>query len=102
MTSTTLALSGLRDLYERPLLAYINDRVSPLDWCRGRHIARMAWAEAVGSLHLAPDTGMEDGLPAWLAAAARRTIRGYLAPSPTLVTDSAETTHPAGSFPLAA
>ncbi|MFF0629816.1 hypothetical protein [Streptomyces sp. NPDC004296] len=75
-------LSGLRGRYEQPLLAYINERLSPVDWRRGPDIARMAWAESVGSLSLAPDVGMEDDLPAWLAAAARRAIRSYLSPTP--------------------
>ncbi|MFH8558929.1 hypothetical protein ACH4FE_35805 [Streptomyces celluloflavus] len=67
--------------YDRPLVAFIHNHLSPADWPRGTELARMAWAQALGSLQVAPTAGMEDGIPAWLAAAARRVIREQTSPA---------------------
>ncbi|MFJ1751159.1 hypothetical protein ACIOJD_33765 [Streptomyces sp. NPDC088116] len=64
-----------------PLLAYVHNRLSQIDWPEAETFARMAWADAVGQLRLAADTGMEDGIPSWLAAAARRVIREQTSPA---------------------
>lgn len=64
--------------FKRPLLAYVCNRLVVADHRRGKEIARRTWALALGSLQVATETGMEEDIPAWLAAAARRAIREYL------------------------
>ncbi|WP_432105887.1 hypothetical protein [Streptomyces sp. bgisy091] len=67
--------------YERALLAFVNEHTQPVDHARGPELARLAWVSAVGSLRMAPDAGMEEGLPVWLANAARRTVREQTSPA---------------------
>lgn len=64
------------EAYRAPLLAYVHNMLEPLDWNRSEDFARLAFAQALGSLDLTVDAGMEDqDLPAWLASAARTVIR---------------------------
>lgn len=67
--------------YQRALLAFVNQHLELADHRRGPELARMAWAAALGSLRVAPDSGLEGDLPAWLARAARAVIREQTSPS---------------------
>lgn len=68
--------AGAYETFRTPLLAYVHNLLEPLDWERSESFARMAFAQALGSLDLTEDAGMEDeGLPAWLASAARTVVR---------------------------
>lgn len=67
--------------YQRALLAFVNEHLELVDHRRGPELARMAWAAALGSLRVAPDSGMEGDLPAWLAHAARRVVREQTSPT---------------------
>lgn len=68
--------------YRTPLLGYVHNRTELIDWNRSEDIARKAFAQAVGSLQLSTEAGMEDeGLPAWLAFAARSVIREQTSPA---------------------
>jgi hypothetical protein len=66
---------------ERPLLAFVNSLLSPVDYRCGPELARMAWAEALGSLRLTTEVGMEGDIPAWLADAVRRVVRERTSPA---------------------
>ncbi|MFF4249465.1 hypothetical protein ACFYY2_34125 [Streptomyces sp. NPDC001822] len=76
-----LGLASTFARYERPLLAFVNEHLETADHRRGPELARLAWASALGSLHVAADSGMEGDLPAWLASAARRIVREQTSPA---------------------
>ncbi|OIJ95399.1 hypothetical protein [Streptomyces colonosanans] len=67
--------------FERPLLAFVNSLLSPVDYRRGAELARMAWSKALGSLRLTTEAGMEGDIPTWLADAARRVVREQTSPA---------------------
>lgn len=68
--------------YDRPLLAYVHNRLETLDWGRGEKLARLAWARALGTLQRSGENaGMEEDIPSWLAAAARSVIREQTSPA---------------------
>ncbi|MEU8708685.1 hypothetical protein [Streptomyces sp. NPDC048565] len=65
---------------EKPLLAYVNERLELADHRRGPELARMAWTAALGTLRPATDAGMDGDIPIWLAQAARQVIREQTSP----------------------
>ncbi|WP_328884701.1 hypothetical protein [Streptomyces sp. NBC_00299] len=67
--------------FERPLLAFVNELLSPVDYQRGPQLALMAWAEALGSLEITTEAGMERDIPLWLADAVRRVVREQTSPA---------------------
>ncbi|MFJ9855274.1 hypothetical protein [Streptomyces sp. NPDC101150] len=79
---TRCSTVSLTSTFERPLLAFVTAHLVPADYRRTREIARMAWAEALGSLHLSADAGIEEeGIPIWLASAVRRVVRREISPA---------------------
>lgn len=67
--------------FERPLLAFVNSLLSPVDYQRGPELARMAWVEALGSLRFTTEAGIEGDIPVWLADAVRRVVREQTSPA---------------------
>lgn len=74
--------------YQQLLLTYVNNRLTPVDWPYAEQLVRNTWTLALGTLHPATESGMEEGIPSWLAAAARQVIREYLAPYATPAPDA--------------
>ncbi|MGV9248015.1 hypothetical protein [Streptomyces sp. NPDC003710] len=66
--------------FERPLLAFVNSLLSPVDQY-GPELARMAWSEALGSLRITIEAAMEGDMPVWLADAVRRVVRERTSPA---------------------
>ncbi|MFF7189658.1 hypothetical protein ACFZAR_31505 [Streptomyces sp. NPDC008222] len=86
--------------FERPLLAFVNSLLSPVDYRRGPELARMAWSQALGSLRLTIEAGIEGDIPVWLADAVRRVVREQTSPAAAVglvVTVAAASTHDAVS-----
>ncbi|MFJ8469636.1 hypothetical protein [Streptomyces swartbergensis] len=67
--------------FERPLLAFVNSLLSPVDYQRGPQLARMAWSEAIASLRITTEAGMEGDIPVWLADTVRRVVREQTSPA---------------------
>lgn len=80
-TSTAAGPLTPAGLYEQPLLAYVTNRLPAASWHCAADLARMAWASALGLIQPAAEAGMEEGIPAWLAAAARRVVREHTSPT---------------------
>ncbi|MER6123039.1 hypothetical protein ABT173_10215 [Streptomyces sp. NPDC001795] len=67
--------------FERPLLAFVNSLLSPVDYQHGPELARMAWSEALGSLRITIEAGKEGDIPVWLADTVRRVVRERTSPA---------------------
>ncbi|SOD67037.1 adhesin HecA family 20-residue repeat-containing protein [Streptomyces zhaozhouensis] len=103
----SLVVAQQRAMWERQLLAYLNSSLPPWDWRRADQLADRVWArvEAAGAVDLAAGAGLDNasGLPAYLAAAARTTLREHLHPAPGLTPERVPTrrnpypTTPAGA-----
>jgi len=65
------------------LLAYVNDRVPAADWHRAEDLVQDIWVEVLLAGVDVEDVGAPavEGLPCWLARAARTVIRRHVSPA---------------------